>query len=135
MADFKMADKRWLPKLASCQRHFICLQLNSFLHLHQCIPVWSVHFGFIIHLICRITQNNWIGVEYTPLERAFNDFIVTIFLHISYINNSCNFILYILTGVAFRKLLVETLTFCKKQNSQLTTPPKNVKQFCSDSQT
>ena len=97
--------KNWLTKHS---------RQSAFSYIYVLLK-YSLHGHEYIHFIWRITQNNWIGVVYTPLEGAFNKFIVAIFVHFGYINNSCNFILYILTGSAFRKQLVETLTFCKKK--------------------
>ena len=60
-------------------------------------------------------------MKYIPLKNAFKQLLITIFLQMYFINNSCNFILYLLTGPSFRKELIEMFTFCKKQNSTTAT--------------
>ena len=69
----------------------------------------------------RITQNNWIGVYYTRLDRSFHNFLWALLVHINFLNNSCNFILYVVTGPSFRKQLIEMFTFSKKQTFTRTT--------------
>ena len=70
-------------------------------------------FDFDFQCICRITQNNWIGVHYTWLERTYNNFVWAVLVHINFLNNSCNFILYILTAPSFRKQLIAMFTNVK----------------------
>ena len=72
--------------------------------------------------IFRITQNNWINVNYTPLEDAVSNFLWALLVHINFLNNSCNFILYILTAPSFRKQLIGMFTKIKvKVNSRWTS--------------
>ena len=80
-------------------------------------PIIQLSFS----LNCRISQNNWIRIKYTPLQNAFRSLLINIFQQIYYANASCNFILYILTGQSFRRQLIEMFTFSKKQNSATTT--------------
>ena len=72
----------------------------------------------------RITQNNWIEVYYTRLDRSFHNFLWALLVLINFFNNSCNFILYVVTGPSFRKQLIEMFTFSKKQTLTRTTTTK-----------
>ena len=67
----------------------------------------------LVNCLYRITQNNWIGVHYTWLERTYHNFVWALLVHINFLNNSCNFILYILTAPSFRKQLVAMFTNVK----------------------
>ena len=85
-------------------------------------------FHFHLDLFCRLTQNNWIGVNYTPTEQAFHNFIWAILVHINFLNNSCNFILYVLTGPSFRKQLIEMFTFSRQMSTTTSTITRRINQ-------
>ena len=69
------------------------------------------------------------GVKYTPLKNALKQLLITIFQQIYFANNSCNFILYILTGPSFRKELLYMFRFSEKQSSKAATTSTTMMKF------
>ena len=81
------------------------------------MDVCSIKLDFFF----RITQNNWIDINYTDLEQAKNNFLWALLVHVNFLNNTCNFILYVLVSPTFRKQMIATFSFLGK--------PKFVRQW------
>ncbi len=76
---------------------------------HVTITLLSVSFMYILTVLPgvahRISVNNFVNVNYTDLDWAREYYKLAIFSQINWINNSCNFCLYVLLSPSFRKEL------------------------------
>ena len=98
-------------RIVSCYNmKFIVFPFCAAKIIHKLRNFLTMCLSIYLYVFYRIVNNNYIGVIYTPLERAQYHFTWAVLVHVVFLNNSCNFLLYVLTAATFREQLVALFT-------------------------